>query len=93
MRSSVDDTIISNYVPTDVSSGEIVENVQKIDVVGEEMIIIGEVVQNSSSEGVKYCHTFEEINAFRDGGIVVGEAVRVQSIEHALEKDIEDGEK
>ena len=78
---------------SDVSGVESLETLQEISVVEEAVIIIGEVVQNASSEGVKCLHTFEQKNNYRDEEIIVGEAVQVLSVEHTPENKIDEEEK
>ena len=78
---------------SDVSGVESLETLQEISVVEEAVIIIGEVVQNASSEGVKCLHTFEQKHNCRDEEIIVGEAVQALPIENTLEKKFEEEEK
>ena len=78
---------------SDVSGVESLETLQEISVVEEAVIIIGEVLQNASSEGIKCLHTFEQKNNCRDEEIIVGEAVQALPIENTQEKKFEEEEK
>ena len=51
------------HEPSDISSIQNIAALEDINVVGEEEIIIGTVVEDISSEGLKSVKTFEEINS------------------------------
>ena len=83
------------HEPSDISSIQNIAALEDINVVGEEEIIIGTVVEDISSEGLKSVKTFEEMNLQRNeefkvqNCMQVGSMEDVSKIENFIEKEIE----
>ena len=72
------------------SNVEKIATLEEITVVGEEEIIIGTVVEDASSEGLKCIKTFEEIEemlAQRNEDCIVEEGFQVVSVEDVSEDE------
>ena len=62
-----------------------ISTLEEITVVGEDEIIIGTVVQDASSEGLKCIKTYEEILVQRNEDCIVEEGFQAVSVEDVFE--------
>ena len=75
---------VANSIDSINGQSDCIEALEEINIIGDEEIIVGEVVHNASSEGVKCINTLEEIHVQRDEDYTTVSALQVVPVEDAL---------